>query len=293
MRTQGIVRTDYVKPPTLGWSCANTLNKHSNITIHCSQAPTITFLRWFFNTKNTGEQKMDEIKKAKFKNATEIVARTVGTLGVLVPITAALAPIVGLVRSGKGMAKRKQDYGNITKQDIKNALKFYGEHLLMPARVVSDQTDSILDHTSRRVANAEANTPEALAETGVSDLIKLIENAPDVQRRYYRTKKPTNFIQLGDLRVIKFNDTCIVTTEKPKLIETNDYNKAEDYYYYAFDSEKKLISGSMLKFPVEQYVSVDNAAIKRMNELIKQTENDKKTAFGNEVAKRIANNHEK
>lgn len=238
---------------------------------------------------------MDEIKKAKFKNATEIVARTVGTLGVLVPITAALAPIVGLVRSGKGLAKHKQDYGNITKQDIKDALKFYGEHLLMPARAVIDQTDIILDHTSRRVANAEANTPEALAETGVSDLIKLIENAPDVQRRYYRTKKPTKFIQLGDLRVIKFNDTCIVTTEKPKLHETNVYNKAEHYYYDTFDSDeqKKLISRSMLKFPVEQYVSVDNAAIKRMNELIKQTENDKKTAFGNEVAKRIANNHEK
>ena len=92
-----------------------------------------------------------EIKKAKFKNAAEIVAGTVGTLGVLVPITTALAPIVGLVRTTKNLSERKQKYGNITKEDIKNALKFYGEHLLIPAKIVSKGVKDISTDISKSI----------------------------------------------------------------------------------------------------------------------------------------------
>lgn len=151
---------------------------------------------------------MDERKKIKLENTLEQIV-AIPSLIALAAVAEALAPVVGAVQTGKKLAKTKKDNDQITGQDIKNALAFYGEHLLRPLKgMVKEPTKFVLqgkqklkdydqkmwqaakkleeqiqEENRRKEKQKEieaACTPAALHESGVDSLLTLIKNAPQI-----------------------------------------------------------------------------------------------------------------
>lgn len=204
---------------------------------------------------------MDKDKKIKFKNAAEIVGGGI-SLGALAAVTMAIEPVFGLIRSGKKLAKQKKENGTITEQDVKNAIKFYGKHLLAPAKLIQVGAKYISKDISTRKQKPRAYTPEELQKSGVADLIKLIEHAPDV--KVYDTE-----IMLGDVQVVYGNKTCKVGVKVPDL---------QSFYQ------------TLLDFPTIYWDLVEDAAFDRKEQLSEQLDKQQKDTFAAEVAKRVSNN---
>lgn len=238
---------------------------------------------------------MDKQKKIKFQNAARVIGGHVG-LSAIAIVAAAIEPVLGAVRTGKMLKKRKENnHGHeLYKEDIKEALGFYAKHILAPGEIYKKGMDSIIRENKEKLVKDKYNTPEMLQKTGVADLIKLIENAPVVERRKLRdhvglaTEKKYECIMIGDMWVIKLDNKCVVGTEK---LTWNDFLHSwsrgtivdtDDYWGHDLHIPKEL-----LEFPVSQYVSVDNAAIGRMRKLKQQDKEAEKSAFSAEVAKRI------
>ena len=221
---------------------------------------------------------MDKQKKIKFQNAARVVGGHIG-LSALAIVAAAIDPVLGAVRTGKMLKDRKDRHSKLYKSDIKEALNYYVRHILVPGRVYKDGMTAIIKENKERVNKYEKkveqdkyNMPEKLQETGVADLIKLIENAPVIERcevaDFYNTKHEC--IMIGDMWVIKLDNECVVGTEE-----------------VTWKLSGLSVPEVLLTFPVLQYVSVDNAAIKRIRKLKRQEKETEKSAFATEVAKRI------
>ena len=150
---------------------------------------------------------MDERKKIQVKNTATHVAK--GTfLPVCAAVFTALAPVVGTVNVVKYIKEKKEkDIHVSNKEDVLRALQIYSQALMQPTRSViaemkndaekgkkelkqyDDKMVAAAQELERKIAaeerkqrqqaaEQEANTPEALAKSGVQDLLDIIKTAP-------------------------------------------------------------------------------------------------------------------
>lgn len=153
---------------------------------------------------------MDERKKIQVKNTARNIA-TATFMPVCAAVFTALAPITGTV-AFRSYIKDKKDYDIhvSNKKDVLEALKIYGRALtIVPIKIMEEvigkgkeelrlydlhveRAAKELEEKKRNQAEAkawqekidQANTPEALAKSGVQDLLDIIRTTPSMGIEY-------------------------------------------------------------------------------------------------------------
>lgn len=152
---------------------------------------------------------MDKRTKIQVKNAAIHVAK--GTfLPVCAAVFTALAPITGTVRFVKYIKEKKDaDIHVSNKEDVVRALQIYGQALAQPTLGVLKEMNNDVKESKKELRKyddsviaaaqamkmkkakdaqvqqqqariAQANTPNALAKSGVQDLLNIIRTAPSI-----------------------------------------------------------------------------------------------------------------
>lgn len=153
---------------------------------------------------------MDERKKIQVKNTARNIA-TATFMPVCAAVFVALAPITGTVAFRSYIKDKKEyDIHVSNKEDVLEALKIYGRALTtLPIKIMEDvikkgkeelkrydnevaRAAKELEEKKRNLAEAkawqekidQANTPEALAKSGVQDLLDIIRTTPSMGIEY-------------------------------------------------------------------------------------------------------------
>lgn len=254
---------------------------------------------------------MDERKKIQVKNTATHVAK--GTfLPVCAAVFTALAPITGTVDVLRYIKEKKEKGIHVSnKEDVLRALQIYSQALMEPTRSViaemkndaekgkkelkqyDDKMVAAAQELERKIAAekqrqqaaekqkiALANTPEALAESGVQYLLDIIETTPNI---YIKLLGDTDkFVDGVEPFVLK-------DKQKDELVVINGIDQCSHYYIKIGDGIKIGASGALvddkkvLDFPELQQATVENCVIQRINgysarvkRIIKEREQQKK-----------------
>ncbi|MFQ6739678.1 MAG: hypothetical protein ACLRFJ_03360 [Alphaproteobacteria bacterium] len=113
--------------------------------------------------------------KTKLKKAASMVSGATG-ISALALVATALAPIVGVIQSGKALSNKKKSSGMLTQRDIRNALAFYCEYILAPGK------NAIKTVQEMPTSFDKATNPSIPEKTEINDILTLIQNAPSVTR---------------------------------------------------------------------------------------------------------------
>lgn len=126
--------------------------------------------------------------KTKLKKAASMVSGATG-ISALALVATALAPIVGVIQSGKALSNKKKSSGMLTQRDIRNALAFYCEYILAPGK---NAIKTVQEMPASFDKATDITTPE---KTDIDDILTLIKTAPNV------TKKPKGDIIIGSIKI--------------------------------------------------------------------------------------------
>lgn len=231
---------------------------------------------------------MDERKKIQVKNTARNVA-TATFLPVCAAVFTALAPITGTVAFIQYIKEKKEYNTHVSnKKDILRALEIYGRALtIVPIEIMKNvvengekklkQYDNKIataaaelerkkrveeqkqrnqaQEKARQESIAQANTPDALAKSGVQDLLNIIRTAPSMGMEF-----------------IPDNQVKYMVARDP-FFDKKDHN----YYYVTIGDGIKFSRSTVwvddkavLKIPVLQQQTVEECYSQRYNELLDQ-----------------------
>lgn len=236
---------------------------------------------------------MDKRKKIQFKNAAINVA-TATFMPVCAAVFTALAPITGTVYIVKYIKEKKENDVHVSnKEDVVRALQIYGAALVQPTLGAIGMMKEVIENGEKELVKyddnvnyvakelerknkeeaqkqqqqaaekarkekiVQANTPDALAKSGVQDLLNIIRTAPSMGMEYIPDVQVQN-------KVIKH--------------PFDNYGRKDNRYYFAtigdgikFTPNAVWVDGKkVLDIPELQQQTVYQCYFQRYNELLDQ-----------------------
>ena len=245
---------------------------------------------------------MEKKTKIKLQNTAEQTGAAIG-LTALAVVASAIGPVVNTIQQAKKLKKTKLKTGEITMDDLKEALKSYATNFLPAQRSIVQGTTEMFDDVvkkgkkrladydaeikraaaelsakqaeakrqeeieAKREANnariAAANTPEKLAETGVASVLTLIDNAPEITSF-------SSWTLVDEYKKLESELNSLINSEENHSVIIkigNVYISREQHTVYIKMSDNSV---KTLVFPKEQFSSIAEHTNDRVNKLKKE-----------------------
>lgn len=189
---------------------------------------------------------MDERKKIKLENTAEQIVAIPSIVGISL-VAEAISPIIGAIRTGKKLHNIKNKKGEITLQDIKKSLLFYGEHIISPVKVMAEESVKLVREGKQRLKDYDKKMEEAAenlkrvqkiaAEKEMAAEQLKREKEKQLQQRKFEIDRATTPEALSESGV---DSLLTLIKNAPQVSQVRDINNKYDERF--FDNGDKISS---------------------------------------------------